>query len=276
MGNYVGSINAQYGRGDLLDRIKSALTAAGKNIGDISREDLAPIEEFHIGGREETRNLAAMGNFKDGDHVLDIGAGLGGPARTLAGEYGCIVTGIDLTEEYCATASELSRKVGMESKTKFLVGDALDLQFDDNSFEVVWMQHVGMNIEDKRRLYSGIYRVLKPGGRFLFHEIFLGNSKQLDFPVFWADSPQINHLVTDDDFKKILFDLNFKEGAWIDVSAKATAWFGSMLERIKKEGPPPLGLGVIVGKDTPTKAKNMFANLSDGRIRVTRACYLKG
>jgi len=269
------SINTQYARGDLLDRLYSALSSAGRDIDNLTRDDLAPMEEFHIGGREETKNLAAMSHIKNGDLVLDIGSGLGGPARTLADEYGCVVTGIDLTEEYCRTASILSQKVGLGDKTNFQVGDALDLKFADYTFDIVWMQHVGVNIEDKKKLYSEIYRVLKPGGKFMFHEILKGNGDDLEFPVFWADSPRINHLVTENELKKILSEINFEKSDWVDVTEKATDWFGRMLDRIKKEGPPLLGLGVIVGRDTPTKAKNMYTNLSDGRIRVVRACFRK-
>ncbi len=276
MKEYIDSINTQYGRGDLINRIYGSLEKAGKDLNNLTREDIAAFEEFHIGGRDETRNLAKLGELQEGKHVLDIGCGIGGPARTLAHEFGCRVTGIDLTEEYCSVAAKLSEKVGLNHQAEFQVGNAFDLSFDDASFDIAWMQHVGMNIEDKKMLYSEISRVLKPGGKFIFHEILKGNGQQIDYPVFWANVPEINYISNQDEIRGLLDEGGFKESRWEDVTERAANWFRGMMEKMKKDGPPPLGLGVIVGSDVPAKAKNVLACLSDGRLKVAQACYTKG
>src|SRR5689334_24083810 len=150
MSEYDASINRQYGYSDLGDSILNALQQAGKNIDHLTREDLSPFDEFHPGGIIETRNLARLAGLKPGMYVLDAGSGMGGPARTFAAEFGCRVTGLDLTQEYCNVAEMLSARAGFSrEQVDFRCGNVLEMPFEDHTFDAALTQFVGMNIEAK-------------------------------------------------------------------------------------------------------------------------------
>lgn len=275
MFDYRLQVNQQYGRDRLADRIIAALEAAGKNVEQLTRADLSTFDEFHIGGLPETRNLAArIPEFKPGAKVLDIGSGLGGPARTLAAEYGCEVVGLDLTAEFCDAATRLTELVGLSDHVTFQQGDALDMPFDDNSFDVVWTQFTCMNIEDKQRLYAQAQRVLRNEGYLAFHEVMAGDEPDLIFPVFWADSEHINYLQPPGTIQQRLEQQGFQQADWADLTQYSINWFENMLEQRKKNsGKPPLGFNVFVGEDTPRKAANVIQNLRERRAVVAQAVY---
>jgi SAM-dependent methyltransferase len=167
-------VERHYTRGQLERSILEALERAGKDLERLSLDDLAPIDEFHIRGREATKELAEEIGLDAEKLILDIGCGLGGPSRRLASEYGCRVIGLDLTEEYCRVAEALSTRLGLQALVSYRTGNALALPFDDMSFDVVWTQHASMNIGDKARLYGEMYRVLKPGGQLAIYDILAG------------------------------------------------------------------------------------------------------
>ena len=156
------AIQTHYTRSDLANVILAALEKAGKDVSRLTPEDLAPIDEFHIRGRAATLELARAAGLDATRRVLDVGSGVGGTSRCLAKEFGCRVTGIDLTDEYCRAATILSAKIGLAELVDYRQGDATNLPFDDRSFDVVWTEHVAMNIPDKSRLYREMHRVLKP------------------------------------------------------------------------------------------------------------------
>lgn len=158
------AVKTHYGSPHLAQAIIAALEDAGADIQRLSPEELAPIDEFHIRGRTATLELAQAAGLRSTMRVLDVGSGIGGTSRCLAKEFGCRVTGIDLTEEYCQVASMLTEKVGLDGLIDYQQGNATDLPFEDNEFDVVWTEHVAMNIPDKRRLYGEMHRVLRPGG----------------------------------------------------------------------------------------------------------------
>lgn len=275
MSEYSDAINLHYGKTDLCSQILESLRNAGKNPEKLSREDIATFEEFHIGGREETRNLARIAGISSGMKVLDVGCGIGGPARTLAAEFGCRVTGLDLTEEYCLAADMLTERVGLSDLVNFKNGSALEIPFDNDSFDAVWLQHASMNIEDKAKLYSEIYRVLRPGGRFAMHEIMAGKTKQLFFPVFWAEEPRLSFLISPAQNRQILKNCGFEEMMWEDTTERSIEWFQNLKTKMEKEGMPQLGLNVIVDRNVPAKAANVTRNMVEGRIVVTEACFVK-
>lgn len=275
MTDHSEAINIQYGRENLSTRILNCLKEAGKDTNNLTREDISPFEEFHIGGRGETINLARLAELRKVEVLLDVGCGIGGPARTLADEFGLSVTGLDLTEEYCQAGEMLTEKVGLSDLVDFQHGSALDMPFENESFDVVWTQHVTMNIEDKVRLYSEISRVLRPDGRYVFHEIMAGNGEQLHFPVFWSDRLGLSFLETPAEIRRMLSDCGLEEFRWLDCTKRALEWFENMLTMIEKDGPPPLGLNVIVGDNVPTKAANVSRNLNEGRIIVAQGCFCK-
>ena len=276
MAEHDQEVNQQYGRSNLAEQIISALRGAGKDVDNLTRADLSTFDEFHIGGVAETRTLAGkIPNFGASSKVLDIGSGLGGPARTLADEFGCEVVGLDLTEEYYQAAVKLTDLVGMSDNITYKHGNALDMPFDDNSFDVVWTQFAGMNIEDKQRLYSQIHRVLRPNGYFAFHEVFEGNGNDLVFPVFWADDDRVNFLQSNESIQAILADVGFKQVIHDDLTQYSYEWFEKMIAKRaeKAQEPQPLGFNVFVGEETPLKAKNIIENLRLGLITVYQGVY---
>ena len=164
MQNDLQSIKSHYTQADLNTTILTALQHAGKDIEALTRDDISVFDEFHIGGRRATRALAQLIAPLSDKIMLDVGCGVGGPARTLAAEFGCQVIGLELVDAYCQAAHMLTSRVGLDDKVSFQPGSALDLPFDDRSFDIVWTQHLSMNIEDKIQLFSEIGRVLRPGG----------------------------------------------------------------------------------------------------------------
>lgn len=276
MSSYEQSVNTQYGRDNLSEQIIKTLIEAGKDIENLSRSDLSTFDEFHIGGLPETRNFASkIPNLGQDTEILDIGSGLGGPARTLADEYGCNVTGLDLTVEYCDTATELTRLVGLSEQITFRHGDATEMPFEDNSFDIVWTQFAAMNIEDKQKLYTQCQRVLRPGGYLAFHEVLAGEKPGLIFPVFWADDEAVNFLRTVENIQETLEATGFKKIRWDDLTQASSEWFQKMLAKPKQQNTKPLGFNVFVGESTPKKAANVIQNLVEGRIKVVQAVYQK-
>lgn len=271
MSEYFDDINKHYGSHNLGREILKSLADAGCNLDNLSREDMISFEEFHIGGRAETRNLAQLADIGPGIHVLDVGCGIGGPARTLAAEYGCRVTGLDLTLAYCEVAAMLTDRVNMSASVDFRHGSALAMPFDDGAFDVVWMQHISMNIEDKVALYRELRRVVRPGGRLVFHDIMAGDGSELHFPVFWADKPSLSFLAGADHMRQLMAACGFEQFHWEDVTERSVKWFKELKAKIDNDGPPPLGLNVIVGQDVPQKAANVTRNLIEGKIVVIQA-----
>jgi len=214
MSDYSPQVNKQYSRDNLADQIITPLKNDGKDIDNLTRADLSTFDEFHIGGVVESRNLVSkIPDFNADCKVLDVGSGLGGLARTLADEFGCTVVGLDLTVEYVNVATKLTELVGLSDKVSFKQGNALDMPFEDNSFDVVWTQFAGMNIEDKQKLYAQCHRVLKDGGYLAFHEVMAGAKADLIFPVFWADTDEVNFLQPPETIQAILSDVGFEQVA---------------------------------------------------------------
>lgn len=267
------TITNHYGQNDLEEKVLSALENAGKDINTLSRDDIASFDEFHFGGRAETRALARLAELEKGMHVLDVGSGVGGAARTLAGEFGCQVTGLDLTEAFCRAAEMLTNRVGLGDIVSFHQGSALDMSFEDESFDAAWLQHVSMNIEDKRQLFGEIQRVIRSGGRLAIHEIMEGPASNVRYPVFWASSESISFLEQPDDIRKQLTEIGYSELEWIDVTERALELTRKRRDEAAEAVSPPLGPNVIVPKDVPQKVANSLKNLKEGRIVVVQAVF---
>jgi ubiquinone/menaquinone biosynthesis C-methylase UbiE len=209
-----------WGRERLADAILTALAAAGKDLQRLTVDDLAASDHFHSGGKPATVRLARLFGARSGLRVLDVGGGLGGPARTLAAEYGCDVTVIDLTESYVQAARTLTARLGLGERVRHEVGDALALPYPDEAFDVVWTQNSGMNIADKPRLYAGFHRVLRPGGLLAFQEPMAGPVQPCVFPLMWARDPSTSFLLPADDMRRLVAQAGFAERAWDDVTAE--------------------------------------------------------
>lgn len=264
------TVQAHYTRSDLGGVILAALEKAGKDIEHLTPEDLAPVDEFHIRGRTATLELAQAAGVDATKRVLDVGSGVGGTSRCLALEFGCRVTGIDLTDEYCRTATMLSRRIGLAELVDYSQGDATNLPFPDASFDIVWTEHVAMNIPDKPALYREMYRVLKPGGTLAIYDILAGPSGPVMFPVPWARTPDSSFLVTPEQLRDLLEKSGFNVAVWSDTTEAARAWFVSLAEKIRKDGLPPLGFHLLVGSDFQVMAQNQRRNLEEGRILLAQ------
>jgi len=260
------AIQTHYTRADLGDVILAALEKAGKDVNRLTPEDLAPIDQFHIRGRMATLELARAAGLDATKYVLDVGSGVGGTSRCLTKEFGCRVTGIDLTDEYCRVATMLTARTGLAHLVDFRQGDATELPFDDQTFDVVWTEHVAMNIPDKTRLYKEMHRVLKPGGTLAIYDVLAGPSGPVLFPVPWARTPETSFLVQPAELRTLLTEAGFTVTDWTDTTEAARAWFVPLVEKIKKEGFPPLGFHVLMGADFQAMAQNQGRNLQEGRI----------
>jgi ubiquinone/menaquinone biosynthesis C-methylase UbiE len=261
--------------GNLLGAIDAALVKAGKNTAKLTLEDLAPVDEFHVRGREATAELGALLGLQSGDLVIDVGSGLGGPSRQLAAAYKCRITGIDLTDEYCRVASALAERVGLSSVVRYQQGSALAMPFADASFDVAYTQHVAMNIADKGALYREIARVLKPGGRFGIYDLLQGLGGGVHFPVPWAKDQSTSFLATPDDMRKLLVDAGFQITVWNDTSEKGKEWFKAMDKRLNEKGPPALSFQVLMGSSFVTMSRNQVRNLMESRILPTEIVCAK-
>ena len=259
-------VQAHYTRSGLGGLILAALEKAGKDLNRLTPEDLAPIDQFHIRGRAATLELAQAARVDSAKRVLDVGSGVGGTSRCLAREFGCCVTGIDLTDEYCNAAAMLSDRVGLAELVDYRQGDATGLPFSDASFDIVWTEHVAMNIPDKPKLYEEMYRVLKPGGTLAIYDVLAGPSGPVHFPVPWARTPESSFLATPDELRSLLEQAGFNITAWSDTTDAARAWFVALAEKIRKEGVAPLGFHVLLGSEFPAMAQNQRRNLEEGRI----------
>ena len=262
------SISNHYGISKLLDRVLDGLRQAGKNIDDLEVDDLAPVDAFHTRGRESTMELASLASLDSSHQVLDVGCGIGGSARYLSKQVGCHVTGLDLTPEYIEVANRLTEMVGLEESVRFVQGSALDLPFDDASFDVVWTEHAQMNIPHKQQFYNEIGRVLKPGGHLLFHDIFRGAGPPLQFPVPWAERPEISFLAEVAEAQEFLRQAGLSTIHWHNKDADSLAFFEQVLQRIGEAGPPPIGIHLLMGDSARSKLENYMLNLTENRISV--------
>lgn len=269
---HLRAIDEHYGRHDVAAAILAAVEAAGKDPGALSVDDLAAVDQFHTRGRDATLELARLAGVTPAMRVLDVGGGLGGAARTLAHRFGCHVTVLDLTEEYCRAGAALTARLGLADRVSFRHGDAVALPFADASFDLAWSQHSAMNIEDKARLYREIHRVLRPRGRLALHEIMAGPEAPVHFPVPWARTPATSFLRPARSIRGLLRDQGFTEVTWTDVSAPSLEWFRQRLAAGARAGAPPvIGLHLLLGADFPVMFGNLVRNLAEARICVIAA-----
>lgn len=265
------AVERHYARSGLLEAIQEGLRRLGKDLDHLTLADLAGIDEFHSRGRAATKELAEQLGLGPDRLVLDIGAGLGGPARFLAATYGCRVVGVDLGGEYCRVAGALTRWVGLDALVSFRRASALALPFADGAFDVAWTQHAAMNIADKDRFYAEAFRVLKPGGRFALYDVLQGEGGPIHLPVPWARDAAISHLAAPQELRRLLAGAGFEITAWRDRTEAAGAAFAAAARQLRDGAPPPLGLGLLLGKDLPAIIEAMRRNLEEGRILVVEA-----
>jgi SAM-dependent methyltransferase len=269
MENIERAVAQHYGVTDLLERIFKGLEAAGTDLNCLQPEDLAPVDEYHIGGREATAHAIDKMSLSKDQHVLDIGCGIGGTARYMAEKIGCKVTGIDLTPEYISIAKTLTDLTGLGSKVTYKVASALDMPFESKTFDAVITIHVAMNIPERATLYSEIARVMKPGATLCIYDVMKKSDESFSFPVPWAESAVTSHLTTPEEMRTLLNDAGFDVREVDDRTDFALNFFKQSLAAAA-DGPPPLGIHLIIGSSAPEKLKNMQSNIENGCISVVQ------
>ena len=260
------------GRLQLGDALLEALTAAGKDIDNLAPSDLAPFENLHVRGRAVTRDLAQLAGLRQGDRVLHVGCGIGGPARTLAVEFGCHVTGVDIAESYVEAGRMLNERVGLSETVSLRIGNALDLPFADGSFDVVWMQHVGMYVSGKTSLYREARRVLRPGGKLAMHEIVAGSVSPPHYPTPWASDPSTSFLASPDLLRAILVESGFLQTEWRDDTPNSIEWARKPVGYRGSDGLSD-ALDALHGPDYRERIENVRRNLIEERIGVVQAVF---
>ena len=262
-------VAAHYTTGQLIRNIDQALEQIDVDPAAVTAEDLKTVDEFHTGGLEATDALLEQLEIGPQTRVLDLGCGIGGPARVMAERFGCHVTGIDLTREFVACAAEMTRRVGLHSLVDFRHGSVLDLPFDDDSFDVATLFHVGMNIADKDRLMTEAARVLRPGGTLAVFDVMGVQTDAIVFPMPWAEHATTSFLAPPDAYAQAARDAGFAEVARRDRSGFAAAFFEKVFARAEAEGPVALGIHLFMRDTAAQKLQNYASNLSAGRIAPT-------
>ena len=265
--SYDKTVSDHYLHGNLLNAIEAALPSLGKTMDNVTIEDLAPVDEFHIGGRVATDSLIEQLNFTETSHILDVGCGLGGATRYVASKYKSRVTGIDLTPEYIETGNTLCKWLNLDKEITLHQGSALDMPFEDKMFDGGYMIHVAMNIEDKSSLFSEIYRVLKPGASFGIYDVMRENDGELIYPVPWATQSSTSKIATSSDYKESLSKAGFDVSKENNRRDFALDFFKQLRAKTEANGgPPPLGLHTLMQESTAIKIKNMIDNIANGYI----------
>ena len=258
------AVAGHYGRGRLEEMILAAVAREGKDPEKLTAGDLAGVDEFHVGGLEATRELAKQMDLRAGLRLLDVGSGIGGPARYFAAEHGCAVTGIDLTEGFVRVAASLTKRTKLDGLAEFRLGSALQLPFAADTFDRAYMIHVGMNIADKAGIFREVRRVLKPEGLFTIFDIVRIGDGLIRYPVPWALSEETSFVVAMKDYRDALQNAGFRIAQERGRGAFSIEFTERMMTRMAQGGPPALGLHLLMGEKAPVMIKNILAMMKEG------------
>jgi sarcosine/dimethylglycine N-methyltransferase len=270
-----GQVGKHYTSAGITARILAALRAVNGPDVPITPDTLAPIDHFHGKGVVATEELAAALQPKAGDHLLDIGCGIGGPARWIAAKYGCHVTGVDLTQEFCEAARELNTLTGLAGQVRILHGSALALPAQDGSFDRAYSQAVLMNISDKRGVFREAFRVLRPGGALALFLAGTGSAGEPYYPLPWARTTAISFLAAPDEVERDLNAAGFEIVYVRDIAAALAAEFGDTAKRLETEDLPPLGEHIVSGVNAKEWRINVIRSVAEGRLSQIEALARK-
>jgi ubiquinone/menaquinone biosynthesis C-methylase UbiE len=260
-------ISGHYSSGKLMERLRAALAAEGIDADRPTVEQLAPFDHFHGRGLEATQEAADLVAPGPADHILDVGSGIGGPARYFARRFGCRVTGIDLTAEFCEVARTLTRAVGLADRVAFEQGNALAMPFADASFDGAYSMNVSMNIADKAGLYREIGRVLKPGAWFVLAEITQGPAGAPTYPTPWARTAETSFLTSPEETRAALAAAGFTIEKSRDTAAAAAAFTARARALIARGEKPPFHAVYLIHGDLAREmAANGARDLAAGKI----------
>ena len=269
MTDVLDGVRDHYRATGLTLRLKAALAALGPEDRPLTPEQLAALDHFHTRGLAATAELARLVGMSAEMSVLDVGSGIGGPARFLAATLGCRVTGVDLSEPFVEAARYLTERTGQSGQVSFQTGSALALPFAEGSFDAALLQHVAMNIADRPLLYREIRRVLKAGGRFATYDVVL-NGAEPHYPVPWARTPETSFLLTANATGEAIEAAGFRRLVWRDDTEAAKAW----ITQLRASGPPPApNLGTVMGPDFAQLAANLGRSLMEGRLGILTAVF---
>lgn len=261
------TVSDHYRRMDLESAIANAIAAAGKTTSTITAEDLAPLDEFHIGGKASTIDLMRALSPTSTQHVLDVGCGLGGAARFAATTYGCRVTGIDLTPDYVAAGRTISDWLGAGSRVQLHEADALAMPFPDATFNLAYMMHVGMNVRDKAQLFAEIARVLRPNARLALYDVMRTGSGELSYPLPWATTADQCALSTPDAYHAAFESAGFVVVAEQDRRELALEYFASQRAAVEAgRGRSPIGLQLLMGSRREAQVRHMSEAIARGDL----------
>ena len=274
--NVVEKMSEFFAPADLQQRVADVLEKAGKDSSNTSVEELASLDQWHVMGLLPTRRLAERAGVKKGDRVLDAGCGMGGPARYLAKTYDCEVTGIDVTEPYLETAHFLNEVTGLSEQVTLQKAEVTEIPFDNESFDVVWTQHALQSIPHKERFFAEFFRVLKPGGKAVVHDMFRGPGSPVHFPAFWGSDDSISFLSTDAELRSLLEDAGFKFLHWQDTTEEARAANAAMHDEgakmeLEKETIEGLDIFLLFGEETLVLATNSVKDMDVGSVGLFEA-----
>lgn len=260
------AVREHYSPSNLTARIIGLLADLAPGEERLTVDQLAPLDQFHTRGLAATSDLAGLADIDGQTEVLDLGSGLGGPARYLAATFGCRVVGIDLSPEFVEAAAYLAQRCGLTDRVTFKLGSALDLPVPDQAFDVVFLQHVAMNISDRDRLYGEARRVLRPGGRLAIYDVVMREG-ELHYPVPWALDDSTSFVFSADATHEVLKRTGFEALHWHDDTAKALSWFSAAAVQ-PAQGP---SLATILGSEFPGRAANLVRNIREGRAGILSA-----
>lgn len=252
-----------YTHGDLVEALLRGIRQTGKSVQTLDIDDLSPVDEFHIGGRVATEGFLNQLDIDTSHHVLDVGCGLGGASRFAATRYGCRVTGVDLTPEYVEAGNTICSWLGLEDNIQLEHEDAAQLPYAAETFERAYLLHVGMNIADKNSLVKELYRVIKAGGKVGIYDVMRVGEGELSYPVPWAEEPQGSAVSSPDTYRSALEEAGFRILAERNRREFALEFFAQLQSKAAgADGPPPLGLHILMGHTAPLKIGNMIGNIS--------------